>query len=59
MNASYRKSLPLYTSEIYDQVIDLPVEKPSLILISEKEHLELKSEVGRGSGQANMLFTKE
>ena len=46
MNASYRKSLPLYTSEIYDQVIDLPVEKPFLILISEKEHLELKSEVG-------------
>ncbi|MBW2573314.1 MAG: IS66 family transposase [Deltaproteobacteria bacterium] len=46
MNASYRKSLPLYTPEIYDQVIDLPVEKPPLILISEKEHLELKSEVG-------------
>ncbi|KKK50457.1 hypothetical protein LCGC14_3124830, partial [marine sediment metagenome] len=32
--------------EIYDQVIDLPVENPPLILISEKEHLELKSEVG-------------
>jgi transposase len=46
MNASYRKSLPLYTPEIYDQVIDLPVEKLPLILISEKEHLELKSEVG-------------
>ncbi len=46
MNASYRKSLSLYTREIYDQVIDLPVEKPPLILISEKEHLELKSEVG-------------
>jgi transposase len=46
MNASYQKSLPLYTPEIYDQVIDLPVEKPSLIHISEKEYLVLKSEVG-------------
>jgi len=46
MSASYEKSLPLYTPEIYDQVIDLPVEKLPLIHISEKEYLGLKSEVG-------------
>ena len=46
MHASCQKSLPLYTPEIHDQVIDLPVEKPSRIFISEKEYLELKSEVG-------------
>jgi len=46
MNASHQKSPSLYTPEIYDQVIDSPVEKPRLILIPEKEYLELKSEVG-------------
>jgi len=46
MSASYEKSLPLYTPEIYDQVIDFSVEKPPLIHISEKEYLGLKSEVG-------------
>ena len=46
MNASHQKLPPLYTHEIYDQVIALPVEKPRLILIPEKEYLELKSEVG-------------
>jgi len=46
MSASCQQSLPLYTPGIYDQVIDLAVEKPPLILISEKEYLELKSEVG-------------
>jgi len=46
MNASHQKSPPLYTPEIYDQVIHLPIEKPRLILIPEKEYLELKSEVG-------------
>ncbi|MBC2694875.1 MAG: hypothetical protein HF982_06300 [Desulfobacteraceae bacterium] len=46
MNASCQKLLPLYAPEIYDQVIDLPVEKPPLIFITEKEYLELKSEVG-------------
>jgi hypothetical protein len=50
MNASCQKLLPLYTPEIYDQVIDLPVEKPPLIFISEKEYLELKSEVGYWQG---------
>jgi len=46
MNASCQKLLPLYTPEIYDQVIDLPVEKPPLIFITEKEYLVLKNEVG-------------
>jgi len=46
MNASCQKLLPLYTPETYDQVIDLPVEKPPLIFISEKEYLELKNELG-------------
>jgi len=46
MNASCQKLLPLYTPEIHDQVIDLPVEKPLLIFITEKEYLELKNEVG-------------
>ena len=46
MNASFQESLPLYTSEIYDQAIDLDVEKPAHILIPEKEYLELKSDVG-------------
>ena len=46
MSSSSGKPLPLYTPEIYDQVIDLPVEKSPMILISEKEYLELKAEVG-------------
>jgi len=32
MNASCQKALPLYTPKIYNQVIDLPVEKSPLIL---------------------------
>ena len=46
MNASCQMLSPLYTPEIYNQVIVVPIEKPPLILISEKEYLELKSEVG-------------
>jgi len=46
MNASCQTLPSLYTPEIYDQVIVIPIEKPPLILISEKEYLELKSEVG-------------
>ena len=59
MNASYHKSLPLYTPEIYDQVIDLPVEKPPLILISEKEYLELKSEVGYWQAMHKKAISRE
>ena len=46
MNASCPKTLPLYTLRIYDQVIDLPVVQLPQILISEKEYLQLKNEVG-------------
>ncbi len=46
MNASFHEPLSLYTSEIFDQVIDVGVERPAQILIPEKEYLELKSEVG-------------
>jgi len=46
MNASCPKTLPLYTPGIYDQVIDLPVVQLPQILISEKEYLQLKNEVG-------------
>jgi len=45
MNTSCQKLRPLYSPEIYNQVIDLPVEKFSLIFILEKEYLELKSAV--------------
>jgi len=45
MTASHKKSLPLYTNEIYDQVIDLPVAEAQRIFISEKEYLGLKNEV--------------
>ena len=38
--------MPLYTPGIYDQVIDLPVVQLPQILISEKEYLQLKNEVG-------------
>jgi len=53
MNASCQKLLPLYTPEIYDQVIDLPVEKPPLIFTTEKEYLELKNEVGYWQAMQN------
>lgn len=46
MNASSEKLLPLYTPEIYDQVIDLPALQPRKILVLEKEYLQLKSEAG-------------
>ena len=46
MPASHKKSLPLYTHDISDQVIDLHVEGPRWISISEKEYLGLKSDVG-------------
>ena len=42
MKASCQESLPVYTPEINDQVIEISPQ----ILISEKEYLELKSTVG-------------
>jgi transposase len=46
MVASCQKLLPLYSPGINDQVIDLSAEHSPIILISEKEYLELKSTVG-------------
>jgi transposase len=51
--------LPLYTSEIYDQVIDLSVEKPPQILILEKEYLELKSEAGYWQAMHEKALSRE
>jgi transposase len=59
MNASCQKLLPLYTPDISDQVIDLPVEKPPLILITEKEYLELKSEVGYWQAMHKKAISRE
>jgi transposase len=59
MNSSFEKSLPLYTPEIYDQVIDLPAEKPPQILILEKEYLELKSEVGYWRAMHEKAISRE
>ena len=59
MNASCQKLLPLYTPEIYDQVIVLPVEKPPLILISEKEYQVLKSEVGYWQAMHKKAISRE
>ena len=46
MNASCQKSLSLYSTEIDDQVIDLPIELSLQIFISGKKYLELKCEIG-------------
>ena len=59
MNASCQKLLPSYTPEINNQVIDLPVEKPPLILITEKEYLELKSEVGYWQAMHKKAISRE
>ena len=59
MNSSFQKSLPLYTSEIYEQVIDLSVEKPPQILILEKEYLELKSEAGYWQAMHEKALSRE
>ena len=56
-NEGCQKSLPLYP-EIYDQVIDLPVEKSPLILITEKESPELKSGVGYRQAMQKLLKLK-
>ena len=46
ITSSCIKRLPLSTSKIDGQIIDLPVEQSRQIFISEKEYLELKCEVG-------------
>ena len=59
MSSSFQKSLPLYTPEIYDQVIDLSIEKPPQILILEKEYLELKSEAGYWQAMHEKALSRE
>ena len=55
MKASCQKSLPVYTPEINDQVI----ERSPQILISEKAYLELKSEVGYWQAMHKNAISRE
>jgi transposase len=59
MTASCQKTLPLYTSEIDDQVIDFHIEQCEQILISEKEYLELKCAVGYWRAMHNKSIARE
>lgn len=59
MNASCQNLRPLCTPEIDDQVIEVPVERPPQILISEKEYLELKSEVGYWQAMHKKAISRE
>ena len=59
MIASCPKSLPLRAPEIDAQVIDLPIEQSPQILISEKEYLELKCEVGYWRAMHNKSIARE
>ena len=59
MIASRQKLLSLHTPEINAQVIDLPIEQFEQILISEKEYLELKHEVGYWRGMHNKAIIRE
>jgi len=53
------KKLPLYTPEIDDQVIDLPIEQSEQICISRKEYFELKCEVGYWRAMHNKSIFRE
>jgi transposase len=55
MKASCQESLPVYTPEINDQVIEISPQ----ILISEKEYLELKSEVGYWQAMHKNAISRE
>ena len=55
MKASCQESLPLYTPEINDQVIEISPQ----ILISEKEYLELKSELGYWQAMHKNAISRE
>jgi|SaaInlV_200m_DNA_3_1039701.scaffolds.fasta_scaffold10524_2 transposase len=59
MSASHKKSLPLYTHGISDQVIDLPIEESRWISISEKEYLGFKCEVGYWRTMHEKAFLRE
>lgn len=56
---SCQKSQPIYTPEIYAQVIDFPIEQSEQILISEKEYLELKCELGYWRGMHKKAIIRE
>jgi transposase len=55
MKASCQKSPPVYAPEINDQVIEISPQ----ILISEKEYLELKSEVGYWQAMHKNAISRE
>jgi len=59
MIVSCQKTLPLYTPEIDAQVIDLPIEQSEQILISKKEYLELKCEMGYWRAMHNKSIIRE
>jgi len=59
MIASCQKRLPLCIPEIDAQVIDLPIEQPGQIRISEKEYLGLKCEVGYWKAMHKKAIARE
>ncbi len=59
MNAPCQKQLPFSSSEITDQIIDLPNEISPQILITEKEYLELKWEAGYWQGLHKKALLRE
>jgi transposase len=56
---SRQNLLALYTPEINSQVIELPIEQSEQILISEKEYLELKCELGYWRGMHKKAIIRE
>ena len=59
MNTSCQKQLPFPSTKITEQLIDLPDEISPQILISEKEYLELKWEVGYWQGMHKKALSRE
>ena len=59
MFASCLKRLPLYSSEINVQIIDLLSEQSEQILVLEKEKRELKCEAGYWHAMHNKAIARE
>ena len=59
MNTSCQKQLPFSSTKITEQIIALPDEMSSQILISEKEYLELKWEIGYWQGMHKKALLRE
>ena len=59
MNDSCQKILPFPPAEITEQIIELPDEISPQLLISEKEYLELKWEVGYWQGMHKKALLRE